>query len=99
MGDTMLAGRVNIVNDIIRERIRQDEKWGGPSHDDAHYYVDWSDYIVDHTNQSLYVIFNQEGTPQVDPVNFRKQMVRVAALAMAAIESVDRKAGLCAFTS
>lgn len=69
----------NVFDDIEKERRAQDKKWGGPTHDDAHLRHDWVRYIKDHAARAV-------GEPGV----FRKQMVRVAALAIAAIESEDR---------
>jgi hypothetical protein len=70
-----------IYDEIKEERMRQDNKWGGASHDDEHIYADWFDFIVRHTTKSL----------EDDGILFRKQMVRVAALAVAAIEWCDRR--------
>lgn len=33
---------------IEEERVRQDEKWGGPSHDDRHTSWEWKSYICNH---------------------------------------------------
>lgn len=71
-----------IFRDVQGERARQDAKWGGPQHDDEHDPSEWVDFIVEHAR----------GPVRVGPYTFRKQMVRVAALAIAAIESHDRKA-------
>jgi hypothetical protein len=73
-----------IFVEIAEERGRQDFKWGGPGHDDEHDQDDWSRFIDKHLRKA---------TPsfRFDRELFRKQMVRVAALALAAIEWVDRK--------
>jgi len=67
-----------ILTEVAEERDRQDEKWGGPEHDDLHSVRDWIGYIRDHNKQAL------------DVGEFRQQMIRVAALAVAAVESYDR---------
>lgn len=72
----------DIFDEIVRERMAQDKKWGGPAHDDTHLESDWWDYIARHNDRAL----ENDSTEQ-----FRKQMIRVAALAVAAIESHDRK--------
>jgi len=66
-----------IFDEILNERRAQDVKWGGSQHDDTHSQEDWRDYIKEHTHKSV-------------AGNFRKQMIRVAALAIAAIQSHDR---------
>jgi len=75
---------LKILSEINAERCRQDAKWGGPSHDDEHDQDDWSRFIDAHLRKA---------TPgfQLDRALFRKQMVRVASLAVAAIEWVDRR--------
>jgi hypothetical protein len=69
-----------VYDEIRLERKAQDEKWGGPSHDDGHSGPDWASFIKQHANKAF------RG-------DYRKQMIRVAALAVAAIESFDRKSG------
>jgi hypothetical protein len=61
---------------IKRERVEQDRQWGGPEHDDEHDEQDWSDFIV---HQACAIDFGRE------------RLVKIAALAVAAIESIDRK--------
>ena len=73
--------RQSIFAEIQDERARQDEKWGGPDHDDGHTSHDWIAYIVRHMGKGMY---------PAGPSVFRRQMIRVAALAVAAVESIDR---------
>jgi hypothetical protein len=74
--------RPKVLIDIAQERMEQDKKWGGPEHDDKHGHQDWQNFIAYHTWKAT-----QDGTSE----QFRKQMVRVAALAVAAIDSEDRR--------
>ena len=71
---------LKIWEEILRERKRQDEQWGGPDHDDRHFQEDWCEFICDFANADRGPI-----------LGFRGRMVRVAALAIAAIQSQDRK--------
>ena len=61
---------------VFLERAKQDEKWGGETHDDSHSQRDWRQYI-------RYQL-RADGP-------FEERMVKVAALAMAAWESSRRK--------
>ena len=70
--------RVQLFLEIQNERLAQDAKWGGPAHDDQHSVADWFDFITDHA------------MPAVGR-NDRVQLVRIAALAVAALESLDRQ--------
>ena len=72
-----------VLDEIAEERARQDEKWGGPAHDDEHVTADWIRFI---NNQSVRV-HSPDG---VD--DSRSRLLKIAALAVAGIESIDRKA-------
>jgi hypothetical protein len=73
-------GRLRALDDILKERDKQDEQWGGPDHDDTHDQWDWLDYI-DHQKYRWVEVPNRG----------RETLVKIAALALAAIESIDRK--------
>lgn len=68
------------VSDVVKERKRQDIKWGGPTHDDEHGPEDWERFIMKR------IPLESESDEA-----FRVRMVQIAALAIAAIESFDRK--------
>ena len=74
-----------VLQEILKERAAQDEEWGGPGHDNEHSRFDWVKYIREHGGRSV------RGLAKDD---FRKQMIRVAALAVAAVQAYDRK-GRC----
>lgn len=76
-----LQGPAGLFMEALAERDRQDEQWGGPAHDDTHDELDWSSYI-DHQTHKIVVA----------DVDKRQGFVKIMALAMAAIESIDRKA-------
>lgn len=67
------------VSDVLKERRRQDIKWGGPEHDDGHSAEDWERFIMKRIPLSSTL-----------DAPFRQRMVEVAALAIAAAESLDR---------
>ena len=82
-----------VLEQILDERKTQDEKWGGKTHDDTHSAWDWIAYITKHAGKA---VTDQSGqlldlTVIPEPLMFRYQMIRVAALAIAAIEWIDRK--------
>lgn len=85
----MVANQRNlrtILREIEIERhYGQDRKWGGAKHDDEHTDRDWVFYITKHLGKAVTWPFNA-GV-------FRKQMIRVAALAVAAIQALDRASG------
>lgn len=71
-----------VYEEIQKEREHQDIKWGGPGEDDLNTDHNWIAYIIKQTGQAV--------TRQGDRSNFRQRMIRVAALAVAAIERCDR---------
>lgn len=70
-----------MLADIAMERVLQDQQWGGQQTDDGRVPADWAQYI----HHQLSKMFQEEGGE-------RDRFVKVAALAAAAIESIDRKA-------
>ncbi len=74
--------RTEIFHQIESERKRQDEQWGGPAHDDQHSADDWTGFITKQMDWA-------EITP--DPCERRERFLKIAALAIAAIESFDRQ--------
>lgn len=73
----------NIIQEIQNERQSQDNQWGGPNHDDTHSGEDWLRFI-DH--QGAKARLSEEGG------QIRHRLIKIAALAIAGIESLDRKA-------
>lgn len=82
------GGDMSLYNEIKQERIRQDDKWGGPTHDDRHTTMDFIELIESYAAgaRQMVDINNQSAT--------RHKLLEIAALAVASIESVDRKQSL-----
>lgn len=73
----------DILTEIAAERVRQDMKWGGPEHDDTHTHTDWLNLIDKRLAPPA-----SHRTPAVE---YRRAMIEIAALAIAAVASFDRK--------
>jgi hypothetical protein len=80
----LAPGQQSVLGEVIAERARQDAKWGGPVHDDAQRIPMWCEYVRTHTEEAEYY-------GQFDPRKSRKYLIEVAALAVAAVESIDRR--------
>jgi hypothetical protein len=89
--------RESIFREVAEERARQDTLFGGATHDDTHRPSDWVAILTRHVG-----LATDDGSPagvcmlnhQVagsDPARWRRQMIRVAAVAVAALESYERK--------
>jgi ribosomal protein L37AE/L43A len=73
--------------DIAEERRNQDVQWGGPGHDDEQSYLDWTGYIYRQLCMARDIMTSRGG----DVVGYRSRLVKMGALAIAAIESIDRQ--------
>jgi hypothetical protein len=67
-----------VLADVARERDYQDRQWAGAEHDDAHTDNDWWQYIC------YQYVHRMRSSP-------RERFIKIAALAVAAVESIDRK--------
>ena len=75
--------------EILEERQSQDDEHGGPETDDENTQYHWVSYITKQLGQAVVDTSTKAG-PLPAAYKFRFQMVRVAALAVASIEWVDR---------
>lgn len=76
-----------VMQDIAVEREKQVKQWGGSEFDDKNLPADWHQYILKQQDKFLFeAIF-----PEPNPVECRDRLIKIAALAIAAIESLDRK--------
>lgn len=76
-----------VLAEVAEERDRQDRKWGGPTHDDTHSPADFCRYIREHEVRAEQAL---AGEPVREFDEYRRQMLRVAGLAVAALEQWDR---------
>lgn len=68
-----------ILEEIKAEREKQKTMWRG---DDTHSETDWSAIITHELGQACFI--------EDECKTFREQMIKVAAVAVAAIEAADR---------
>ncbi|BBO80189.1 hypothetical protein DSCO28_07550 [Desulfosarcina ovata subsp. sediminis] len=73
--------------DVRNERIRQDQKNGGVEHDDNHFPAEWCELI------NAYATWAKTMESFDNLEKYRRRMIQVAALAIAAVESHDRLIG------
>lgn len=75
----------NIIIEVAQERNRQDMKWGGAAHDDHHTTAEFVGLIEDYAGWARVMA----GMDNLEKA--RNRLIQVAALAVAAVESIDRK--------
>jgi len=71
-----------LLDEIAAERQRQDRKWGERNHSPLF----WLAILQEEIGESAKAILED------DLLAYRQEMIQVAAVAIAAIESIDRQA-------
>ena len=80
----------HVLEAVCEERQSQDRKWGGPDHDDRHDAHDWAQFIA-YQNRAIPYEAELAVDREEYEVIVRRRFVKIAALAVAAIQSCDRK--------
>ncbi len=80
----------NIFNEIKQERQRQDAKWGEQNHCPVEWCAILGEEVGEVNKAALeahfYPLFNND----VQLANYREELIQVAAVAVAMIESFER---------
>ena len=76
--------RSNILHEVNTERSRQDGKWGGAEQDDKWSAMDWHEMIADYNGWAR----RMAAMGSLDKA--RRRYIQIAALAVAAVEAIDR---------
>lgn len=80
---------MTVYDEIKAERDYQDGRWGHKTDDELNTPWMWVAYITRYASNWMVGTFLPLGKDTTD--TFRKMMVKVAAIAVAAIESLDRQ--------
>jgi hypothetical protein len=80
-----VSERDGIFAEIDQERKTQDELWGGSDFDGRHRPNDWIAILC----RQLGLAASDGG--KIDVYRYRRQLVRLASTAVAALESLDRQ--------
>lgn len=78
-----------ILFDLKQERIHQIGLWGGAVHDDNHSMRDWGTFIMAYLGKAM----SSETDYARNRHLVRGYFLQAAALAIAAIEAIDRRDG------
>lgn len=82
--EDIVENRYSIISQITAEREKQVSKWGGPEKDIINSPADFVLYITHYATKWF-----KGGIPPHQTKDFRENMIKVAALAIAAIEAHD----------
>ncbi len=72
-----------VLLDVVEERRFQEKKWGQQNHPAAYYYL----ILAEEVGEVARAILENKTTPIAA---LRKELVQVAAVAIAMVESLDR---------
>jgi len=72
--------KVTAIEEVVLERENQDIKWGAQNH----FPLGWLAILMEEVGET------SKEACEGNMVNYRKEMIQVAAVAVAAIESIDR---------
>lgn len=75
--------QLDLFAEVTKERIVQDAQWGGPTTDDKRDWYEWRSIFY----RQLTLLSMDAG----DHARQRQRYVKIAAIAIAALESHDRK--------
>jgi hypothetical protein len=85
----------DIYEEIKSERLREDEEWGGAAHDDIHEAEKWCSFLrhqVRLADRACSLATDEiTGAEEQILINgYRERLIKIAAVALAATESLDR---------
>ena len=83
--------RQAVLDEVSEERTFQDSRYGGPEHDDQHSSKQWLNFIADRAMFQVFVIEHEERRSDSPySSDYRATLIKIAALAVAGIQSHDR---------
>jgi len=87
-----------VLNDVMKERVRQDAKWGVQDHEPARYLMILGEEFGEACQAGCDVTWPPKNDPYAPGLYerlrmdaFRKELIHTAAVAVAMIEAIDRK--------
>lgn len=83
--------RMRIFGEVHLERQAQDAQWGGTTHDLQHSMRDWTGFIEKQIDRARFEFTTSTGTYMDKRAAWRARAVKIAALAVAAIEAIDHE--------
>ena len=83
---------INLVLDEVHtERLKQNEKWGEQNHNDFIWTAILGEEFGEVAQQALWAHFDNDGPTEKGGNSVRKELIQVAAVAVAWIECIDRR--------
>lgn len=83
--------KVSVIEEVVAERTYQDKKWGEQNHDPQDYFAILSEEVGEVAKEVVEWRFNHESLRKGRLAFLRKELIQVAAVAVAMIEAIDRR--------
>lgn len=83
---------IDVLSEVNKERIEQDRKWGEQNHD----LTVWMTVLMEEVGEAAAEILHSREQPENDKWFIEKaryELLQCAAVAVAAVEYIDRKNG------
>ncbi|EMN44066.1 MazG-like family protein [Leptospira weilii] len=77
-----------IIQEILREREKQDQKWGEQNYNPIEWCAILGEEVGEVNKAALETHFKFDG--KNDYIEYRKELIQVSAVALAMIECLDR---------
>lgn len=87
--DEVISPLTAELQDVLQERIRQIKKWGQQNHHPLEWLAILGEEVGEANKAAVEAHFPSNRTPE-DWAQYRKELIEVAAVAVAAVESLDR---------
>lgn len=81
-----LEATKKVLEGVLKERDRQDSKWGEQNHNP----LEWLSILSEEVGEVALAINIAHFGDVPDWTNYRKELLEVAAVAVAAVEALDR---------
>lgn len=88
--ESLLPPMGRILQEVIAERERQDAKWGQTDYEPYEYLMILGEEVGEANKAALETWFQYEGS-DIDYSPYRTELIQVAAVAVKAVEALDRK--------
>lgn len=90
MGNPNITKIGNVLSEVLDERLRQDRKWGEQNHSPMHWMPILMEEVGESAKAALETHFEYNVDTAKDYSEYRKELIQVAAVAVAMIECLDR---------
>lgn len=85
----------NVLNEVLQERIKQEQKWGQQNHIAPNWLMILGEEVGEANKAALETYFynngpREAGSEDRDYSEYRKELIQVAAVACSMVESLDR---------